>query len=66
GAFRLTNPPGMKAVLNCTQTGIFHPHSEGDIYINSMKTGHVCKRPDWNLTWKIFDHAADVPSRLSS
>ncbi|KAF2185947.1 hypothetical protein K469DRAFT_440162, partial [Zopfia rhizophila CBS 207.26] len=45
GAFRLTNPPGVKAVLNCTQTGIFHPHSEGNIYIDAMKTGHVCELP---------------------
>ena len=41
GVFRLTDPPGMPAVLNCRQTGIFHPHSEPDIYTDALRPGHV-------------------------
>ena len=41
GVFRLTDPPGMKAVLNCTQTGLFHPHSESNIYTDALRPGHV-------------------------
>ena len=41
GVFRLTDPPGMKTVLNCTQTGLFHPHSESNIYTDALRPGHV-------------------------
>lgn len=41
GVFRLTDPPGMKAVLNCTQTGLFHPHAESNIYTDALRPGHV-------------------------
>ncbi|KAL8927134.1 MAG: hypothetical protein Q9208_002518 [Pyrenodesmia sp. 3 TL-2023] len=41
GAFRLTDPPGMKVVLNCTQSGLFHPHSESNIYTDALRPGHV-------------------------
>lgn len=41
GVFRLTDPPGMKTVLNCTQTGLFHPHAESDIYTDALRPGHV-------------------------
>ena len=41
GVFRLTDPPGMKTVLNCTQTGLFHPHTENDIYTEALRPGHV-------------------------
>ena len=41
GVFRLTDPPGMKIVLNCTQTGLFHPHAEGNIYTDALRPGHV-------------------------
>lgn len=41
GVFRLTDPPGMKSILNCTQTGLFHPHAEGDIYTDALRPGHV-------------------------
>ncbi|KAL8721418.1 MAG: hypothetical protein Q9225_001893 [Loekoesia sp. 1 TL-2023] len=41
GVFRLTDPPGMKSVLNCTQTGLFHPHAEGNIYTDALRPGHV-------------------------
>ena len=41
GAYRLTDPPGKKAVLNCEKPGIFHPHEVDNIYTNAMKPGHV-------------------------
>ncbi|KAL8994577.1 MAG: hypothetical protein Q9169_005495 [Polycauliona sp. 2 TL-2023] len=41
GVFRLTDPPGMKCVLNCTQSGLFHPHAEHNIYTDALRPGHV-------------------------
>jgi STAM-binding protein len=41
GVFRLTDPPGMKSVLNCQQTGLFHPHPESNIYTDALRPGHV-------------------------
>ena len=41
GVFRLSDPPGMKTVLNCTQTGLFHPHAESNIYTDALHPGHV-------------------------
>lgn len=41
GIFRLTDPPGLRTVLNCTQTGLFHPHSEANIYTDALRPGHV-------------------------
>ncbi|KAL4897727.1 hypothetical protein BDV59DRAFT_168445 [Aspergillus ambiguus] len=41
GVFRLTDPPGLKSVLNCTQTGLFHPHAETNIYTDALRPGHV-------------------------
>ncbi|KAJ5115929.1 hypothetical protein N7456_000277 [Penicillium angulare] len=41
GVFRLTDPPGLKTVLNCRQTGLFHPHAEQNIYTGALRPGHV-------------------------
>ncbi|KAH2038024.1 hypothetical protein KXV43_007287 [Aspergillus fumigatus] len=41
GVFRLTDPPGLKTVLNCTQSGLFHPHAEANIYTDALRPGHV-------------------------
>ncbi|KAK2827789.1 hypothetical protein FQN49_007342, partial [Arthroderma sp. PD_2] len=41
GVFRLTDPPGLKSVLNCTKPGLFHPHDETDIYTDALRPGHV-------------------------
>lgn len=41
GVFRLTDPPGLKTVLNCTQKGLFHPHAEENIYTGALRPGHV-------------------------
>ena len=41
GAYRLTDPPGKKAILNCDQPGIFHPHDVENIYTDALRPGHV-------------------------
>ncbi|KAF2868958.1 STAM binding protein [Massariosphaeria phaeospora] len=41
GCFRLTDPPGKQAILNCSQPGIFHPHHVDNIYTGALKPGHV-------------------------
>ena len=41
GVFRLTDPPGLKTVLSCTQTGLFHPHAESNVYTDALRPGHV-------------------------
>lgn len=41
GVFRLTDPPGLKSVLGCTQTGLFHPHAETNLYTDALRPGHV-------------------------
>ncbi|PGH31268.1 STAM-binding protein [[Emmonsia] crescens] len=41
GVFRLTDPPGLKSVLACTQPGLFHPHAEPNIYTDALRPGHV-------------------------
>ncbi|KAM0716012.1 hypothetical protein Q7P37_008526 [Cladosporium fusiforme] len=53
GIFRLTDPPGLPAVLNCHQKGLFHPHSETNLYTDAMKPGHVVEGP--GLTLKTVD-----------
>lgn len=45
GIFRLTDPPGLPAVLNCHQKGLFHPHSENDLYTDALRPGHVVEGP---------------------
>ncbi|KAH7394002.1 hypothetical protein DE146DRAFT_114319 [Phaeosphaeria sp. MPI-PUGE-AT-0046c] len=41
GCFRLTDPPGKQAILNCSKPGIFHPHETDNIYTEALKPGHV-------------------------
>ncbi|KAL1587153.1 hypothetical protein WHR41_04446 [Cladosporium halotolerans] len=45
GIFRLTDPPGLPAVLNCQQKGLFHPHSETNLYTDALRPGHVIEGP---------------------
>ena len=45
GIFRLTDPPGLPAVLNCTQKGLFHPHAESNLYTDALRPGHVVEGP---------------------
>ncbi|KAH0609434.1 uncharacterized protein H6S33_012920 [Morchella sextelata] len=43
GVFRLTDPPGVKTIMNCRQKGLFHPHEERSVYTDAMRPGHVCE-----------------------
>ncbi|KAF2266175.1 hypothetical protein CC78DRAFT_459838 [Lojkania enalia] len=45
GIFRLTDPPGKQVILNCSQPGIFHPHSVDNIYTDALNPGHVVELP---------------------
>jgi len=40
--FRLTDPPGVKTIMTCTQKSLFHPHEAGGgLYTDAMRPGHV-------------------------
>lgn len=41
GIFRLTDPPGKQAILNCHQSGLFHPHAQTNLYTDATRPGHV-------------------------
>lgn len=53
GIFRLTDPPGMKTVLNCQQSGLFHQHNVENIYTDALKPGHVFELP--GLEFQVVD-----------
>ncbi|KAK6509381.1 hypothetical protein TWF481_004130 [Arthrobotrys musiformis] len=53
GVFRLTDPEGLKTIKNCTNKGLFHPHSSGDVYTDAIRPGHVCEVD--KLKFKIHD-----------
>lgn len=59
GAFRLTDPPGMQAVRDCRQTGLFHPHDETNIYVdatNNMMHGNAGHLKELGgMSFKIVD-----------
>ncbi|KAF8634998.1 hypothetical protein AX15_000612 [Amanita polypyramis BW_CC] len=40
GIFRLTDPPGLKTILDCKEKEAFHPHPDFPIYTDADK-GHV-------------------------
>jgi STAM-binding protein len=52
GIFRLTDPPGLQAILDCTQKEAFHPHPPVPIYTDADK-GHVQIKD--TLTLEIVD-----------
>jgi hypothetical protein len=42
GIFRLTQPPGLPHIMQCTQSATFHQHSIDNIYTNAVHApGHV-------------------------
>lgn len=41
GVYRLTDPPGKKAILACEKPGLFHPHDVEHIYTDALRPGHV-------------------------
>jgi STAM-binding protein len=53
GIFRLTDPPGLPAVLNCHQQGLFHPHAETNLYTDALRPGHVVEGP--GLKFEVVD-----------
>ncbi|KAI0023312.1 hypothetical protein F4780DRAFT_75049 [Xylariomycetidae sp. FL0641] len=54
GVFRLTHPPGLTHVLNCTQKATFHPHAVDNLYTEAgHPPGHVYEND--NLEWYIHD-----------
>ena len=53
GIFRLTDPPGLQHVLHCEQKGLFHLHSETNLYTDAMKPGHVVEGP--GLKFEVVD-----------
>lgn len=59
GVFRLTDPPGVPTITNCSMTG-FHPHNEPNLYSDcnrisnlQVNTGHVVIKV--GLPFKIKD-----------
>jgi STAM-binding protein len=54
GVFRLTDPPGKRAILECEQPGIFHPHDvEGGLYTGALRPGHVVEAK--GLEFEVVD-----------
>lgn len=41
GVYRLTDPPGKMAILQCEKPGIFHQHDVDNLYTDAMRPGHV-------------------------
>ncbi len=42
GIFRLTDPPGLKIILDCAEKDAFHPHPDLPIYTVSHATMTHC------------------------
>ncbi|GAA5988736.1 hypothetical protein JCM10908_006147 [Rhodotorula pacifica] len=42
GVFRMTDPPGLEAVLNCHDEGAFHPHPPLPLYTDVDQEGGHC------------------------
>ncbi|RPA98771.1 hypothetical protein L873DRAFT_1686502, partial [Choiromyces venosus 120613-1] len=43
GVFRLTDTPGVKTIMACRQSNLFHPHGELKVYTDVIRSGHVCE-----------------------
>lgn len=56
GAFRLTDPPGLKTILNCSKPGLFHPHDVDNVYTDALKPGHLWELP--GLEFGVVDFRA--------
>lgn len=53
GVYRLTDPPGKMAILQCERPGIFHPHDVDNIYTDAMRPGHVMEIA--NMDFEVVD-----------
>ena len=49
GVFRLTDPPGKKAILECRHSGVFHQHEVENVYTDALRPGHVMELKDMNF-----------------
>ncbi|KAI1826273.1 hypothetical protein F4861DRAFT_100308 [Xylaria intraflava] len=59
GIFRLTNPPGLQHILNCTQSATFHAHSIDNLYTAAEHPpGHVYEHD--NLDFYVHDIRPDA------
>ncbi|KAI0427151.1 hypothetical protein F5Y09DRAFT_39285 [Xylaria sp. FL1042] len=67
GIFRLTNPPGLSHILNCSQASTFHAHSIDNLYTAAEHPpGHVYEHD--NLEFYVQDirpgaHNGAVPNK---
>lgn len=43
----------MNTVLHCSAPGIFHPHSESNMYTDALRPGHVVEAAD--LEYRVVD-----------
>lgn len=43
----------MNTVLHCSAPGIFHPHSETNMYTDALRPGHVVEAAD--LEYRVVD-----------
>lgn len=51
GIFRLTHPPGLGHILECTHTATFHQHSIDNIYTDAQNPpGHVIEHKNMDFT----------------
>ncbi|KAF2764852.1 JAB1/MPN domain-containing protein [Teratosphaeria nubilosa] len=53
GIFRLTDPPGLPHILECTKKGLFHQHDEQRLYTDAVRPGHVMQ--DKRLGFEVVD-----------
>ena len=43
----------MQTILNCAQTGLFHPHAADNIYTDALRPGHVFEAK--GLEFEVYD-----------
>jgi STAM-binding protein len=53
GVFRLTDPPGKSAILQCAKPGVFHPHDCANLYTGALRPGHVVEAK--GLEFEVVD-----------
>ncbi|KAI1324208.1 hypothetical protein F5Y16DRAFT_381564 [Xylariaceae sp. FL0255] len=54
GIFRLTKPPGLQHILDCTHPALFHGHEVDNLYTEAIHPpGHVYEHDD--MQWYIHD-----------
>lgn len=65
GIFRLTNPPGLPHILQCTQQATFHQHAVDNLYTGAENPpGHV--HESRKLSFEVQDLRPGFSSNSSS